>query len=249
MEPRKLPVIGITSNILKDSSGMFPGYSRAYVNEDYIISIVRNGGIPIILPLNGENSVLKEQMSLLDGLILSGGSDISPLKYGEEPYNLLGEIMPARDDFDMKLLDYAIQKGIPILGICRGMQIMNVYHGGTLYQDNSYHSKNVLKHWQGHGTDIPTHHVSLHKDSTLYKIYNKETICVNSFHHQSIKELGKGLKITARSKDGIIEGIESTYYPFMIGVQWHPEMLCCTEENSNRIFATFIKKSIRRKGI
>lgn len=243
MQPKRLPVIGISANIAKDADGMLPGYRRSYVNEDYIAAIIQNGGVPILLPVNEKEDVLKQQVSLLDGLILSGGSDISPLEYGEEPDVLLGEIIPERDYSDMKILQFAIEKKIPILGICRGLQLLNVYHGGTLYQDNRYHHQEVYKHWQGHGPDIATHHVSLEKDSILYHAYQKENICVNSFHHQSIKKLGDGLKKIAKSKDGIIEGIESTYYPFMVGTQWHPEMLFRKDEGANALFKLFLTEA------
>ncbi|SEI65232.1 putative glutamine amidotransferase [Kandleria vitulina] len=247
MGKKKKPVIGIAGNVLKDSGGMFPGYRRSYVNEDYNMAVIQNGGVPFIIPVSQSDEVIEEQVSMIDGLIISGGSDISSLEYEEEPLPLLGDILPERDYFDRKLLDVAIKRQIPILGICRGIQFINVYHGGTLYQDHSYYGKDVIRHWQGHDPDVKTHHVHLEKESKLYDIYNNEDITVNSFHHQSVKDLGKGLKITGKSKDGIIEGVESIDYPFMVAVQWHPEMLFRTDEGSNRLFKIFIEKSSERK--
>ena len=126
------PIIGISGSVIIDDSGIFPGYRRSYVNEDYVDSVIQNGGIPYIIPFNENEEVIKEQLLNVQGLILSGGHDVDPHNYKEEPEQKLGDIWPERDQFDMLLLKLAEENGVPVLGICRGAQIINVYHGGTL---------------------------------------------------------------------------------------------------------------------
>ncbi len=226
-----------------DNGGMFPGYKRSYVNDDYILSVIKNGGIPLIIPFTEDLEVVKEQISNVDGLILSGGHDVDPAFYGEEPSQKLGEIFPERDIFDFELIKCAKEKNIPILGICRGYQIINVYHGGSLYQDLSYNKDCYVKHWQAHSPKLVTHSVELDKDSILYKLFNENEIRVNSFHHQIIKDVGKGFKVTATAKDGVIEAIESTEYKYLVGVQWHPEMLHSSVDKMNNIFKSLIEEA------
>ena len=226
-----------------DNGGMFPGYKRSYVNDDYILSVIKNGGIPLIIPFTEDLEVVKEQISNVDGLILSGGHDVDPAFYGEEPSQKLGEIFPERDRFDFELIKCAKEKNIPILGICRGYQIINVYHGGSLYQDLSYNKDCYVKHWQAHSPKLVTHSVKLDTDSILYKLFNENEIRVNSFHHQIIKDVGKGFKVTATAKDGVIEAIESTEYKYLVGVQWHPEMLHSSVYKMNNIFKSLIEEA------
>ena len=134
----KKPVIGISGSLIIDSSGSFAGYKRSYVNNDYILSVIKNGGIPFIIPFNENEEVIKAQIEMVDGLLLSGGQDIAPKNYGEEPTPKLGDIFPERDDFEYGLLKAALEAKKPILGICRGSQIINTYFNGSLYEDLSY---------------------------------------------------------------------------------------------------------------
>ncbi|WP_162012333.1 gamma-glutamyl-gamma-aminobutyrate hydrolase family protein [Streptococcus sp. S784/96/1] len=240
---KKTPIIGISASIIVDQGGMFPGYHRAYVNEDYVHSITQNGGIPMILPVSSDREVLDGYMEGIDGLLLSGGHDICPLNYGEEPSPKLGDTFPARDQFDFALLEKAKEKNIPILGICRGAQIINVNHGGTLWQDLSYANQPFLKHWQEHYPDLATHSVILEKDSLLMQIFGQEKMLVNSFHHQIVREVGDNLRVVARAMDGVVEAIEHTDYRFMIGVQWHPEMLHKSMLEMNQLFKAFIEEA------
>lgn len=242
---KKKPIIGISSSLIIDQSGMFPGYKRAYVNKDYVDAVLENGGIPFIIPFSHSKYCIRAQVMAIDGLILSGGQDIFPLNYGEEPSQKLGDIFPERDQYEYSLLGEAMKIGIPILGICRGAQIINTYLGGTLNQDLSYmeHSSSILKHWQAHSPELRTHSVVIEKQSKLNKIFTNETILVNSFHHQTINKLGNEIKATAFAKDGVIEAIEHVSYPFMVGIQWHPEMLIHTCKNMNNLFLAMIKCS------
>lgn len=239
----KKPVIGISGSLIIDSSGSFAGYKRSYVNNDYILSVIKNGGIPFIIPFNENEEVIKEQIEMVDGLLLSGGQDVAPKNYGEEPTPKLGDIFPERDDFEYALLKAALEAKKPILGICRGLQIINTYFNGSLYQDLSYIGTEVLKHNQVNSPSMVTHSVTLDKSSKLFDIFGEEKIRVNSFHHQAVKKVGDGLAISAKAPDGVVEAIEKNDYPFLVAVQWHPEMLHVTVEMMNKLFISFIKEA------
>ena len=218
------PIIGISGSVIIDDGGMFPGYHRSYVNEDYVDSVVQNGGVPYIIPFTENDEVIKMQLDNVQGLILSGGHDVDPRFYNEEPKQKIGVTWPERDHFDMRLLKLAETNGIPVLGICRGAQIINIAHGGNLYQDLAYRSEETLKHMQGHSPSLPTHGMKVDKNSKLAEVLGKTEFRVNSFHHQLIKDVAPDLIATAKSPDGVIEGLENKEGS-ILAVQWHPEML------------------------
>ncbi len=238
----KRPIIGISGSMMIDEGGMFPGYERAYVNNDYIQAVIRAGGTPFIIPMGESDDTIKQQIKLIDGLILSGGHDVDSLLYNEEPTQKLGEIYPKRDEFDLKIIKYAMDKEIPILGICRGMQILNVANGGSLYQDLSFIDGCYIKHWQGNQADVATHNVDIEKGSKMHSIIG-DTVKTNSFHHLAVKDIAKGFKVVARAKDGVIEAIEKDGDTFVIGFQWHPEMMSKNNEKMQRIFNKLIEES------
>lgn len=235
------PIIGISGNILQDPSGIFPGYKRAYVNEDYVKAVIAAGGVPLILPVHMDKQALAQQVSLLDGLILSGGYDIDPYFYGEQPSRRLGDIYPERDQFEMSLLESAEKKNIPILGICRGVQMLNVYHGGSLYQDLDEIDHPVYKHSQDQTPALRSHAVTIDKSSILYSILKTERTRVNSFHHQCIHQVAEGFAVAAQADDGVIECIENKQYPWEIGIQWHPEMLHAASLDMLDIFKALVQ--------
>lgn len=235
------PIVGISGSIIIDSAGNFPGYRRSYVNEDYVKSVIKNGGIPYIIPMNNNVEVVKEQINNVDGLILSGGHDVTPRYYNQEPYKNLGGILPERDEFDFKLVEFAKEKNIPILGVCRGCQILNVYYGGSLYQDLSLKNGANIKHNQVNFPSMTTHSVDLVDGTRLKELFKEESIMVNSFHHQIIDEVAPGFVASAYSKDGVVEAIEKPEYKYMLAVQWHPEMLHSVEEKMNLLFRELIK--------
>ncbi|WP_303974683.1 gamma-glutamyl-gamma-aminobutyrate hydrolase family protein, partial [Streptococcus merionis] len=214
-----------------------------YVNEDYVLSVSKNGGVPMILPVTDEERVLDGYINSIDALILSGGHDVCPFNYGEEPSPKLGDTFPARDQFDFALLRKAKEKNIPILGICRGAQIINVYHGGTLWQDLSYADQPFLKHWQEHYPDLPTHSIRIERGSLLYQIFGEEKMMVNSFHHQVMRHVPEEFRVVARAADTAIEAIEHVNYRFLVGVQWHPEMLYLSRKEMNRLFKALINEA------
>lgn len=218
------PIIGISGSLIIDQGGMFPGYERAYVNDDYVQSVVRSGGVPYIVPMVYDEEIIREQVKNIDALILSGGHDANPLLWGEEPSQKLGGILPKRDTYDMALYRIAVELKKPILGICRGEQIINVANGGTIYQDLSFIDGCYIKHNQEHLSNVPTHTVKMIEGSKLYDILG-ETTMINSFHHLAVKDVAPGFKVSAVAKDGVIEAIEKEGEEFILGVQWHPEMM------------------------
>lgn len=235
------PIIGITSSHEKENG--LRNYHRTTVSIDYTKGVIEGGGIPIIIPTTNDIEIIKEQLKLIDGLILSGGPDINPVHYGEDFKEKIGVISPERDDNEIKILNEFLKTEKPILGICRGHQLLNIYFGGTLYQDLSYFEKEVLKHRQDLYPELEVHSVTIEKGSILENLYG-ESIRTNSFHHQVIKDLGKGFKVIARSNDGIIEGIEKIDHKFCLGIQWHPEMMVARgNKDMVKIFKLLIEKS------
>lgn len=243
------PIIGISTSVLVDEGGGFPGYERIYVNKDYVSSVISAGAVPLMIPMDVTEENLRQTLELVDGMIFSGGHDIAPIRYGEEPHQKLQEICPERDDFDFLLYRLAKEHSLPILGICRGFQLMNVSEGGKLYQDLSLKNTESLKHSQGHGPSIPTHTVKVESGSKFYKILGKEEIRVNSFHHQAVKSTSENVAISGKALDNVVEAIELKNYPFGLGVQFHPEMLQAKEEDMKKIFAALVSaaKEYREK--
>ena len=216
------PLIGITGNYEKD---------LCTLGEAYYRSVLKAGGIPVIIPPEAmydnemhSNTYLAELLDRLDGILFSGGGDPNPLLFGEQPVRELHGINPQRDMQELLLVKMAYDRQIPMLGICRGVQIMNLALGGSLYQDIYSQQEGVkIKHSQEQDRSFPSHTIKVEKDSILYTLFKKEEIPVNSFHHQACKEPAPCLKVTARSTDGVIEAVESNEYKSVLGVQWHPE--------------------------
>ncbi|MCH4886836.1 gamma-glutamyl-gamma-aminobutyrate hydrolase family protein [Acidaminobacter sp. JC074] len=242
----KKPVIGISGSITILESGRFPGYRRTYVNEDYVKSVILAGGVPLLLPLTTDPEIVKGYLDLIDGLVLSGGHDVSPLAYGEQPLQKIGHTLPERDVFDRLLIETALEKKLPLLGICRGMQILNVALGGTLYQDLDYVPDSQLKHDQYHDPSLATHEVSVDTSSKLFNIMGDKRVKTNSFHHLAVKDLGEGLVITAKADDGVVEAIEHNDYPFVLGVQWHPEMMASTDVKMKSLFEALMEAVLKK---
>ena len=241
----KRAIIGISSSIIVDNSGSFAGYKRAYVNKDYVDAVIRAGGVPLIIPFSTDKEVIISQAQLIDGLILSGGHDISPYNYGQEPSQKIGETFPERDTYEIILLEESKKRNIPILGICRGFQLINVAAGGTLYQDLSLIPGNILKHNQVSNPTLKTHKVEIKENSFISSIFGKETM-VNSFHHQALDKVADEFRVVARASDGVVEAIEHKTYKFLVAVQWHPEMLAVECEKARELFVRFIEEAKNR---
>jgi putative glutamine amidotransferase len=213
---RMKPVIGITSSYNNtDQNYVLP--------SSYINAVERGGGIPLLLPPT-LNVDVDRHLALVEGVILTGGVDVDPCLYGEDPIPQMGTIDPIRDEYELKLTRRILETRKPVLAICRGCQVLNVAAGGKLWQDINSQIKNSMKHNQQAPTSYASHTVKVAKDSKLLEIYGVETIGVNTFHHQGIKTLGSGLKAVAWANDETIEAVEGSG-KFTIGVQWHPERM------------------------
>jgi putative glutamine amidotransferase len=195
---------------------------------DYVEGVAGAGGAPVVLPPVGEESAAEALIHSLDGLLLSGGSDLDPSYYGEKPVSELGVTLPERDAFEMALVGLALRRGMPVFGICRGMQVLNVALGGTLYQDlPSQWEQDPLKHRQDTPKWQPTHEVRVSEGSYIAEVMGRESVKVNSYHHQGIRDLAEGLVVTGRSSDGVIEAVEAEDLSerWLLGVQWHAEAM------------------------
>lgn len=215
---------------------------------DYVEGVANAGGVPVVLPPVGEHRAAEAVIGGLDGLLLSGGSDLDPSYYGEKPIPELSVTLPERDAFEMALLEMALRRGIPIFGICRGLQILNVALGGTLYQDLPAQFGNyVLKHRQDTPKWQPSHEVEIHGDSWVGEIVDKSVIKVNSYHHQGIKDLADGLVVTARSSDGVIEAVEARDFSerWLLGVQWHAEAMRDAGPEHGHLFEAHVSAAER----
>lgn len=241
------PIIGINGMHIPDEEDELDIKDKA--NIHYIGAIQKSGGIPIVLPVLEELNIeiVKKQIEIIDGLLIEGGIDIFPSLYGEEPKPELEKTDIKTDNFIIELINQAKIKKMPILGICKGMQIINIAFGGTLYQDLKYAGLKSDSHRQlgDHRRDYYKHTINVEKNSFLNKIFpNKEKLNVNSYHHQAIKDLGKDLIIDAKSDDGIIEAIHwNNNSQWIFGVQWHPERQVIINDEFMPIFNAFIEQA------
>ena len=212
----KVPVIGISTEI------DIP--ERVAVKRRYVDAIIQAGGIPFLLPFTNNIQVLQSAVSLIDGLLLTGGGDVSPILYGEASLPECGDCCSARDDFDYLLLRFANERRIPVLGICRGMQVINTYFGGTLYQDLSSQCPSEICHKSEDASAVARHSIRCLKDSQLFASTRKEELSILSIHHQAVKEMADGFRATAFADDGMIEAMELIPEGLIWGIQFHPEL-------------------------
>lgn len=226
-------IIGLTCSEKREMD--FPSQS---VNEDYIHAVIQAGAVPILLPICDDIDSIHAQLKSIDGLIVTGGIDINPLCYHEDYRFEQGESSTRRDKYEMKLIHMCSQMHIPMLGICRGHQMINVAFGGTLYQDNKIFSPFVSQHQQKERKDHPIHSIQVKKGSFLYSIFG-DKYNVNSFHHQSIHKLADEFDVIAKSEDGIIEAIQHNCLNIW-GVQFHPEMMHERDEKMFELFKLFM---------
>ena len=235
------PRIGILANLDMGDMKMAPGKERAGVFQDYVSSVTLAGGCPLLLPVIQDEKAIQAQMETIEGFMLTGGYDVSPLLYGQEPIFQLSEISPERDEYEIKGVHLAMKRGIPIFAICRGLQEINVALGGTLYQDIHAQVDTNMQHFQQAKGHVAAHTVEVLPKTLLQSIVGKGPLYVNSYHHQAIDELAPGLTINSRSPDGIIEGIESSSKNWLLAVQWHPERMAERHKPMLDLFKAFIK--------
>jgi len=226
-----IPLIGITCG--EDGLNYF-------LRQFYVRVMEAVGGVPVLLPALKRNGMRKKYLSILDGLILSGGVDVNPLLFGEEPVPGMGEITPERDEFELLLTKEFFALGKPILAVCRGCQVLNLALGGSIFQDINSQIPQVLKHNQKAPRECPTHTVKVTPGTKLSRVLPGGQCWVNSFHHQAVKCPAPGFIVSAVAPDGVIEAIEAQDHPFALGVQWHPECTWHNDAGSFRIFKEFI---------
>jgi len=224
---RKRPLIGITTDI-KDGH---------FVIEDaYARAVAKAGGIPVLIPSMPESpELLKEAASRIQGLLLPGSRDMDPGFYHEEPHPELRPMSIERTESEFIVLRESCERKIPVLGICGGMQLLNVFLGGSLYQDITSFLPDALPHEKG-----AVHDIVIEDDTLLGGILGAEKLAVKSYHHQAVKDIGRGLRVSATAPDGIVEGIESREASYILGIQWHPERE--DSESADRIFKSFVEE-------
>ena len=214
---KRQPVIGVTANFSDGNCCLADGYCT---------SVLKAGGVPLVIPPYEEKDALLCTLDQLDGILLTGGADINPLYLDEEPVNELHGINARRDRQELLLTRLAADRQIPMLGICRGIQVMTAALGGKLYQDiYTQADTRPIKHDQQLDRAVPSHTVRVERDTLLHSIFGSEELAVNSFHHQAVKEAAPGFRVCATARDGIVEAVESTEHKSMLGVQWHPECM------------------------
>lgn len=218
---------------------------RFYLGRDYSEAVEHFGAIPVHIGLIPNRESLERMVEEVDGILLPGSdTDVDPLRFDEEPHHRLKNVVPEKDETDLIVLEQCEARRLPILAICYGMQILNVSRGGTLVQDIESQVDGSIKHEQGVPLERNSHSVEFSKESIISRLITNDKVLVNSHHHQSIKEPGENLRITARAKDGVVECIEDIRPDrFVLGVQWHPEISWKTNSLSLSIFNEFVEKA------
>lgn len=239
------PYIGITCATFHDKDWCPPTFGH---RQSYIDAVTAAGGVPILIPLVEQEDILRAVYERIDGLLLAGGGDVLPIYYGEEPHERLGTTDPLRDHVEIPLVRWAAADGKPILGICRGIQVLNVALGGTLYQDIEAQISTTIPHEISYNRQDWTylaHEVRLDPESRLAHLLGAPNIQTNSLHHQSVKDLAPSLQVVGWSPDGVVEAVEGTNGHFMIGVQCHPEALQGdTDPRWQAMFAAFVQHCV-----
>ncbi|EOT40493.1 gamma-glutamyl-gamma-aminobutyrate hydrolase family protein [Enterococcus columbae] len=224
-------IIGIAGNMIHDAGETLYHLPVSYIPQGYIEAVQKAGGIPLLLPI-GQPEFAKTYIQQIDKLILAGGQDIHPKYYGQSE-EIDSNYLTCRDQFELSLVEEAVRQEKPIFAVCRGMQLLNVYFGGSLYQD--IEDMTPVNHMQNPiPREEPTHDLMIEKQSLLYPIYGKQSK-VNSFHHQAVKEVGESLTVTAQCSDGIVEAIENSKRR-ILGVQWHPDFAYSKQPQEQAVF-------------
>lgn len=216
----------------KESYWMLPGYMKGI--EDA-------GGLPVMLPLTSDETIIHQLAHTFDGFLFTGGHDVDPEIYGEVPNELCGVLCTERDKMEMLLFKQAVELDKPILGICRALQLFNALLGGTLYQDLPAQWNSEINHKQQPPYSVPAHNVHIEKDTLLHEIIGTEAFMVNSYHHQGIKQLSDQLEAVAHAEDGLIEAVVLPGQTFTLAVQWHPEFSYKHDAYNFKLFVAFVK--------
>jgi putative glutamine amidotransferase len=247
---RRRPIIGIPTQTLHSIDGIPEGFPESWVmNQRYSRAVAAAGGLPVMIPLLDDEDTLRALYDRMDALLLPGGVDLDPATYGESPLPSCGRLDPARDRVELRFARWAIAEEKPLFGLCRGLQIVNVALGGTLYQDIAGQRADAIKHdyfpTAGFARDHLAHRVTVSPGSRLDALVGAAPLEVNSMHHQGVKVLAPGLVPTAVAPDGLVEGLESPASRFLLGVQWHPESLTDRDPRMHRLLAGFVEAASR----
>lgn len=230
----KKPVIGVTPSQQN-------GNKEYKLNKAYFDAVMAAGGLPVMLASTVDKDLIRSYLKNIDGLLLSGGIDIDPINYSKDNSEIPGNFNSERDIFEIEILKEASEKNLPILGICRGCQLINVASGGTLIQDIYEFDSNCYPHKPEQMRSHLAHSIKLKDNSILSRTTDQKEIMVNSIHHQAVDQIGSDLNVTGISDDGIIESIENAKKEFLIGVQWHPEEIINETNSAFKLFKEFIK--------
>lgn len=237
MKKENIMKIGITADVNLQETPIINLQLASFAPKPLLDVVTKNGHLPVVFPIAPEE-LAADYVSLVDGVIIPGGPDVSPSFFNEEPNLHIGTLYPARDYFERAVIKACIDQGKPVLGICRGTQLINVYYGGNLYQDlPSQYQGDLIQHSQASRGFVPIHSVDVTADSFTGQVFGA-TAFVNSRHHQAIQQVGAGLTVTAKAKDGVVEAIENLD-DSVVGVQWHPENLWQNDSAEERLFTTF----------
>jgi putative glutamine amidotransferase len=242
------PLIGVPTQTLQVIDGVPEGLPRSWVmNHRYFTALALAGAAPVMVPLLEESPALRALYERLDGVFLAGGVDLDPASYGHERHTLCGSTDADRDRVELLLTRWALEEGKPVLGVCRGMQVINVARGGSLYQDCGEQFDGSIKHDYfpnaGYARDYLAHPVRVVEGTRLGRVLGAGEVPVNSMHHQGVRDLGQGLAASAYSADGLVEALEAPGDGFAVGVQWHPEMLVESDPGTRRLFDAFVAEA------
>ena len=240
------PLIGVTTQSLQAIDGIPEGLPNSVVmNQRYYHAVASAGAAPVLIPLLDDLDTLRAIYERTDGILIPGGVDMDPATFGEKPHERLGRIDPARDRVEVQLVKWAVEDRKPVLGLCRGLQVINVALGGTLYQDLDAEFPNAIKHdyfpTHGYSRDHLAHDVAVESGSRMRHALTSSAVPVNSMHHQGIKTLASSLVASAVAPDGLIEAAESMNDSYIVGVQWHPEVFELSEPSSGILFTDFVQ--------
>ncbi len=229
------PLIGISCSVDEEKA-------RLRLNVPYLRGVEEAGGVPVLLA--GSAGSAHAVIERLDGVLLSGGVDVDPRYFGEDPHPQLGEVSPMRDSFELALAQEALRRGVPVFGICRGAQVMAIAGGGSVYQDLPSQREGSILHYQSGPRNWQSHAVSVAEGSLLQRVVGgAASLRVNSFHHQAVRDLPEGWTVAARAPDGVIEAFENPGHPYWLAVQWHPEAYYAHDAAARALFQSFVESA------
>ncbi len=243
--PPRRPTIAITPDVATPADSPLPRYELKCA---YVDAVLRAGGLPWIVPMSDDRQVIDAVLDRVSGLVITGGAfDVPPDLYGETPREGLGPLKPARTASELAYLKGALAKHVPVLGICGGMQLINVAFQGTLHQDLSRELPTAKSHEQSHDRTQPHHPIDVRDGTILADCVGRGQLMVNSTHHQAVKTLGAGLVASAFAGDGVIEALEARTPTWVLGVQWHPELMIESIPANLGVYRTLVTKARERR--